>query len=302
MQPDMRLRAASVSKTFVAAAALQLVEAGRIALDQSIDKWFPELPNASTTTVRQLLNHSSGIADYAGSAEYSAAMERVPGTAWSHQRPTELALKLPRDFAPGERHVYSNSNYHLLGSIIEAETKRPLFDHMRGTLLRQADLPGVRLDDGSGPHPADARAYVRGDSGAQEDVTDTYHGPNSLWRSTGWADGAAIASASELARWGQALLGSDRILRPETLREMTRNALSTREGYGLGIFGDQPLTSDNHYTSLSHSGGDIGFGSLLARFPDLDASVAVMVNGTMSPEAEPLIQLARRAAEAVTGN
>jgi D-alanyl-D-alanine carboxypeptidase len=295
--PDMQLRAASVSKTFVAAAVLRLVEQGKVTLDEPIAKWHPKLPEASRVTVRQLLNHTSGVGDYLASDEYKIASE-TPHKGWGHLQPIEVASRMPRDFEPGTRHEYSNTNYHLLGAIVEQETGRALHDYLRRSILRPAGLSHVRLDDGTGPHPADARAYLPDENGVNRDVTDIHHTEGGLWRSTGWADGAVVASAAELATWTQKLFDSKDILRPKTRREMTRGAWQLPDGNGLGIFGAPPVRN-GEYTALAHTGGDIGFGSLIVRFPDLDASVAIMFNGEPSSDAMQTIELARQAALAV---
>lgn len=289
MRNSMRLRIASASKTLVAAVALQLVGAGKLSLSSRIDRWFPDLPESDRITLRMLLRHTSGVPDYLQSDEFDA-LPTGADHPWGHDAAVAAAAGMTRPFAPGARYEYSNTNYHLIGLIIEDVTGMSLLTNIRSRFLARTKLSGVRLDDGHGRHPANAHGYdVDGN-----DLTTTEYAPSSAWRTAGWADGAGIMKASELARWGYRLLATNEVLSPRMLDAMISPAEESDDGNGLGIFGEDVPGSDEG--SLSHSGGDAGFESLVVYYPDLDVSVGVIINAETADNAAPPEDIARSAA------
>ncbi len=120
------------------------------------------------------------------------------------------------------------------------------------------------------------------------------------WRTAGWADGAGIASASDLAEWGYDLLAGDTILTTDMLEAMTSAAEQADEGNGLGIFAEDEPAKGAGYP-LSHTGGDMGYESVMTYYPDLDVSVAIIVNGETADDAPAAEDLAREAAQLVAG-
>lgn len=292
MTTDDQLRIASATKPMVAAAALQLVEEGTIDLDETIDAWFDDLPLADEITVQMLLQHTSGIPDYLDSDAYDA-LEDGPDQPWPHDGVLDAVLDLPRAFDPGERHDYSNSNYHLLGLIVEDETGDPLLDVIARDVFEPAGTGSIGLDDGSGANPADVPGYDA--DGADRSAIE--YAPKSAWRTAGWADGAGIASAAELARWGWAYLASDAVLEAETRSLVTRLADDHPDGAGPGIFATDIAGTDE--PALFHSGGDPGYESLLVYFPDLGIAAAVTANAESADDSLDPFDTARSAAEAL---
>lgn len=292
MTTDQQLRIASATKPMVAAAVLQLVEAGTIDLDDTIDAWFPDLPRARDITVQMLLQHTSGIPDYLDSDAYDALPDG-PNHPWPHDGAVDAAASLPRAFEPGARHDYSNSNYHLLGLIVEDETGDDLHEVIARDVLEPAGTGQIRLDDGSGPNPADVPGY----DAAGTDRTPIEYAPMSAWRTAGWADGAGIASAGELARWGWAYLATDAVLGDDIRRRNVEIALAQHDGAGLGIFATDLDGVDE--PALFHSGGDPGYESLLVYFPDLEIAAAVTANAESGDDSLDPFDTARAAAEAL---
>ena len=119
ISPVAPLRIGSITKPFVAACALQLVDAGKLELDATIDRWFPALPSASAITVRDLLQHTSGIVDYMQVTAFREDFYANPQRRWDVASIEGYIESEPRLFTPGARWSYSNSGYYLLGAILE---------------------------------------------------------------------------------------------------------------------------------------------------------------------------------------
>jgi D-alanyl-D-alanine carboxypeptidase len=213
LRPGARFRVGSITKSFVAAVVLQLVQEGRLTLGQPVGHWLPGLlADGGTITVRELLDHTSGLYDYTADPAFTAAEE-----ANQVFRPAQLvaiAESHPPVFAPGSAYGYSNTNYIVAGLLIQAVTHRSLgweLSHrIFGPLgLRHTTFP-VAAARIAGYH-ADGYA-VLAPGGRPADVT-------ALNPSGAWAAGAIVSTASDVARFYQALLGG-RLLSPRTMTQL----------------------------------------------------------------------------------
>ncbi len=263
--PNTRFRIASLTKQFTAALVLQLVEAGEIALDAPVTHYLPDYPAAQgdRVTVHHLLSHTSGIPEHLG----------LPGFDDMKRRPfapdSFLAVfsGLPLDFEPGSQFRYSNSNYYLLGVIIEHVTGQPFAAALRERLLAPLGLEDTGYDDGATVIDRLARGYTRVGAGYEHAA---YFDP-----SVPYAAGMMYSTARDLVTWTQALHRGVPFERAETLERMTTPVLSDY-AYGLGIsmlpLGPSPVRA------IGHSGGIFGFSTFLLHFPDEDRTVAVLAN------------------------
>jgi D-alanyl-D-alanine carboxypeptidase len=276
IEHGMRLRAASISKTMVAAAVLKLVDRAELKLTDTVGKWLPTIRHSEIMTIRHLLDHTSGLRDYIDSDEYRSAPPDMP---WPHYKPLQVGTALPPAFEPGHDFAYSNTNYHVLGTIVELITKQRLGEWLVESVLAPVGLDAISIDDGHG-FRTDVTPYVGSEEGdSWVDVSALYYSDASLCRSACWADGAACATPLHLARWAKALLATpSKILSTVTLSDMVRNAQEDGEGNGLGIFGS--VTHDIGLR-LSHSGGVDGYTSHMAYYPAIDTSVVIMTNSTV---------------------
>src|ERR1044072_3565976 len=152
--PTDRMLAGSVGKTFAAATALQLIKEGRIRLDDKIEKylgnepWFSRLPNAKDITVRQLMNHTSGLVRYEFKEQFTKDLTANPEKVW---KPAELVAYLLAEKAPfeaGKGWDYSDTNYSSLGMIIEKVTGRKFYDEANRRLLKRLKLTNTIPQDG----------------------------------------------------------------------------------------------------------------------------------------------------------
>ena len=231
VRPQFRHRVGSVTKTFVATTILQLVGEHRVDLDVPIARYLPDvLPGelGGQVTVRMLLNHTSGIADYA--PVLFANPEELQFRTITPQELIRIGLSQPPTNAPGERWSYSDTNYVILGLLIERLTGRPYAEEISRRILRPLGLrhtyfpgtnPYIR-----GPHMA---GYVVLADGSLRDVT--VFNPSS-----GWATGEMISTAADVNSFYRALL-TGRLLTPALLAQMQTTVVIVPSiaGYGLGI-------------------------------------------------------------------
>ncbi|MFF5262211.1 serine hydrolase domain-containing protein [Actinomadura viridis] len=259
VNPRSRFRIGSLTKPFVATVTLQLVGEGRIELDAPVERYLPGVVRGADNdgreiTVRQLLQHTSGIPDV---LRHLTPMEilKDPLRHWEARELVDIALQHPRDFTPGEKWGYSNTNYLLIGMIIEKVTGRPYGEEVHQRVIVPLGLHGTFVPGDApgipGPH---LRGYVRPES---ELVDITRLNP-----SVAGSAGGMISSASDVNRFLAALLRG-RLLKPAQMQEML-NARPTgrRSGskYGLGLEWlpgkDSSACEDGYW---GHDGDMLGF-------------------------------------------
>lgn len=249
---DTRFDIASVSKQFTGLAVLRLVDAGALELDDTVDQFIDGMPAwRSTVTIEHLLHHTSGLGDYTGLL-FDEGFDLTDSTLQSDALDAIAQTGLAS--APGSRFSYSNSNYVLLASIVEAVSGLDF-----ATVLEREAFGGesMRLDPAS-TAPDVARSYT---GGAES---------RSGWLQVG--DGSIVATASELARWGSIYAEQS----DDVVRAMTENAVddgaSGQYGAGIGI---------DPEGALGHSGAWAGFVTLFWVSPDRSTVIALSCN---SPE------------------
>ncbi|AYG78583.1 D-alanyl-D-alanine carboxypeptidase [Streptomyces hundungensis] len=231
-RPDQRFRIASNTKSFVSTVLLQLEGEGRLSLDDSVEKWLPGVVQGNgnsgkAITVRQLLNHTSGIYDPTEEREFFAPyLERKD---WDYvYTPREVIARAVRHeplFAPGTGWSYSNTNYLLAGLVIEAVT-----DHSAPSEIRRRILTPLGLKDTSFPvtDPALHGPHLHGYDLAGQDVTR-------FSPSYDWTAGAMLSTVDDLARFHRALF-TGKLLHPAQQRELlTTVRFPKKPAYGLGV-------------------------------------------------------------------
>jgi D-alanyl-D-alanine carboxypeptidase len=234
-RPGFQHRVASITKTFVATAVLQLVAERKIALDAPIGRYLPEYARDGVT-VRMLLNHTSGVDNYLEMlfADGVPAIERYQTETVSPQELAGIGLSMPPTNEPGAAHSYSNTNFILLGLIIEKVTGRPAASEITRRVIRPLGLRGTYFPGTNpriaGPH---SKAYVPWLEGELRDFS-VY---NMSWL---WMAGELVSTTADLDTFYRALL-SGRLLRPAQLTEMRtvvpwNPAFPEAGGYGLGIY------------------------------------------------------------------
>jgi D-alanyl-D-alanine carboxypeptidase len=275
MRPGDRFRIASVTKTFVAAVVLQLVDEGRLELDDTVQqRLFGVLERGRDITVRQLLNHTSGLWNFTDDDRFVARMRRDIDFVVTPRAAVAIADSRPLDFEPGTNWAYSNTGYQLLGLIVERTTGKPL-----PRVLAERIFEPLRLSKTSfEPSPGLPDGVAHGYSLADGEFPLTGNRPRDVTTSVGggaWAAGAIVSTVDDVARFYRALLGG-RLLSRRSLRELQRTVpadSSTR--FGLGIFRIRVLCG----YAWGHSGGLPGYLTHVRANKDGSHVVVIASNG-----------------------
>jgi D-alanyl-D-alanine carboxypeptidase len=247
---------ASLTKTFVAACALQLQEEGLLDLDQPYTLYIPAIPNIeSVTTLRQMLNHTSGVYDYQENPNWSFNL--FSGEAFTPGEVLDVYLDMPHGFAPGTSWSYSSSNYVVLGLVIEAVTNKPLHENLRARFFEPFDLKHTwcgGFEEYPGP---DAGMWRRTD--AWSDLVDISAYPRITLLTQGYGAGYIVSTPHDMAVWAKALYKDRAVLSEEAYSQMFSVAPQSTVvggegfGYGLGIF-RHSMNIDNSEFAWGHSG------------------------------------------------
>jgi len=302
--PNHVVYAASLGKTFTATVALQLCEAGRLGLDAPITSWLPtevtkRIPSSGQITLRHLLSHTSGLIDYMNDDEaWRSDFVRDPHRQWTHGDVVPYLYDRPLLFEPGTDYHYSNSNYILVGAIIEQLVGQPLHRLIRKRILAPLGLQYTFNGHETVTSEGRAHGYIT----RRGRIIDTYP-----WYSHyGLADSGMHSTPGELALFLKSLFTTEQIL-SETMRtEMTNISASGHPAsrYGMGIFVHwNPWGAGRWY---AHDGVDPGYQADMMYLPDLDLTVVLAANASLGKADviyEKLITaVVRVALDAVRGN
>jgi D-alanyl-D-alanine carboxypeptidase len=260
---DTRFEIGSITKQMTAACIVQQVRAGHLSLEDRLEKFIPDYPAAAKVTVRQLLGQSSGIPEYA-----FFGAEEQPQTA--EQIVQRVAAK-PLEFPPGTRFSYSNTNYALLGHILELVSREPFADYVRAHIFAPAHMTHSAFTWDESTLGDIATGYVRTPQGVAR-ARHVLH----LIRDGAGGDGAVVSTAGDLARWDIALSSGAILPASDVALMQTPVPLSgeARMNYGMGWVRD---TLGGHLR-VSHNGGTDGFAATNAVFPHDDEAIVVLGN------------------------
>lgn len=264
MQPDQLMRIGSVTKQFAAATLLKQIDEGKARLDDPLSRFLPDYPDGGRITLRQLLNHTSGIKSYTGIPGYMLnPVRRDLSTA-------ELIKEFkgqPVDFQPGEKWAYNNSGYVLVGAVVEAISGKSWHQQLDDALLKPAQITSVHYQAGDKLFKGMAQGYTLN---SQREVAPA--GIVSMTQPH--AAGALIANTEGLWRWNQALHGGKLISKASYDGMITPVSPAKAHRYGFGIgtgtLRGQPL--------LTHGGGIHGFVSTLNYLPQTQTTVVILRN------------------------
>lgn len=256
-----RYRIGSITKMFTATLVFQLIEENKLFLHSPLSDYFPEFPNAKDITVELLLNHRSGLYNFTNDPSY-------PEWMTDEKTPTEMLQLMSAyapDFAPDERYAYSNTNYVLLGYILEKASGKSY-----NALLTEYITTKIGLND----------TYYGGKTNRENHESFSYYYENG-WQQLPETDmsiphgaGAIVSTPADLTRFSDALF-SGQLISKNNLGKM----IIIRNGYGLGIV-HLPFEEHDGY---GHDGAIDGFGSMLIQFPDDHLSIAYCSNGQSYP-------------------
>jgi D-alanyl-D-alanine carboxypeptidase len=285
MKPNDRMLAGSVGKTFAAAVALQLIGEGKIHLDDKIAKylgrepWFSRLPNANDITVRQLMNHTSGLVRYEFKEQFTRDLTANPEKIWKPEELVAYLLDEKPPFAAGQGWDYSDTNYIVLGMIIEKVTGRKFYDEANQRLLKPLKLNDTIPQDG--PR---LKGVVQGYAG----LNNPFGGKDEMIEGGKfvinpqfeWTGGGYASTSQDLARWAKMLYESKAFpkkLLPQVVDGKPAPMLGRETKYGLGVIIRQTPAG----TSFGHSGFFPGYMTDMMYFPEQRIAVAVQVNSSV---------------------
>ncbi|MCW8875907.1 MAG: beta-lactamase family protein [Kangiellaceae bacterium] len=255
---DTKYRVGSITKIFAATVVMQLIEEGKLSLDTKLSKFFPQVKNAENITVEHLLGHRSGIYNFTNEAGYFSYMTK--------KRTREQMLKIISDFSsdfePGSKYAYSNSNYVLLGYIIEDVTKSSFADALNHRIVRKLGLKNTQYGAKIGTTQNEAYSYrFQSGSWVKAEETDM---------SIPHAAGAVVSTPTDLTIFMHGLF-SGKLVSNDSLASMKK----IKDGYGKGLitfpFGQKQ--------AFGHGGGIDGFVSNTAYFPEDGLALAATSNG-----------------------
>jgi len=281
MKPTDRMFSGSIGKTFVAAVVLELVEEGRLDLDAKVGRWFAgnawfqRLPNAKDLTLRTLLSHTSGVPDHIATPGWRARVSAEPQKVWRPEELLAYVLDAEPLFAVGQGWSYADTNYIVVGMIIERATGRSFYEELTDRILTPLHLRGTSPADRPELTGLVSGYTARGEAfGLPTEVAAD--GRYAMNPQVEWTGGGLITNAHDLARWAWLLYGG-RVLSEESLQRMLEAVPTgddSGEQYGLGV-GIRP---SRHGQVLGHSGWVPGYCSAMAYYPDHRLAVAVQVN------------------------
>jgi D-alanyl-D-alanine carboxypeptidase len=287
MLPGDRMLAGSVGKTFALATAMQLVKEGKIGLDDKIEKyfgkepWFDKLPNAGSITVRQLMNHTSGLVRYEFKETFTKDLTANPMKVWTPEERLAYLFGEKAAFEPGKGWDYSDTNYIVLGMIIEKVTGKRFYDEANRRVIKPLKLSDTIPQEGP----------------KMKGVVQGYAGPNNPFGGKDamiengkfvvnpqleWTGGGYASTSEDLARWAKMMYEGrafDASLLPQVLDGVAAPMLGRETKYGLGVI----IRKTSAGTSYGHSGFFPGYVTDMMYFPDQKIAVAVQVN-TSAPQ------------------
>jgi len=273
LKVDDQFQVASISKTFIAVEILRLAEDGRLGLDDPLNIHLPGTPHGDVVTIRQLLSHRSGYFDpIEDDPEFIPEVAKHPEKQWTWDEMLALSFKHNLFFDPGTGYDYSNTNYLLLGTVIEKVTEQRLGQvltsdliaplHLEHTLYRTVDTDITRMKL---THGYD-NFYL-----ASDHYVDIMEISNNAILSV--SNNTVVSNVPDLLKWSRSLYGKDATVLETTFKEqmLSFDDLSV---YGLGVFQFQTPIG----ISIGHGGETAGYLALMEYFPKQDMSMVILVN------------------------
>ncbi|AUG76312.1 serine hydrolase [Kitasatospora sp. MMS16-BH015] len=270
MRPDLNMRIGSETKTFTATAVLELVDDGLVELDAPIATYLDGVPDGEHITVRQILEMRSGLYSYTFDPDFVQDFLGDPNRPFTPEQLLAYAFKHCNVFAPGTQFQYSNTNYVLLGLLVEKLGQKPADVFLRERVTGPAHLHHTFLaTDAAFPDPH-AHGYTEQTlSGAEADTTHW----NPSWA---WTAGAEVSDLHDLRRWAK-VVATGELLSPETQRQREQFVPVpgfTDAGYGLGLF--------RTHGWVGHNGSLPGYESVTMYLPEQDATMVILINSDIT--------------------
>jgi CubicO group peptidase (beta-lactamase class C family) len=266
MKPGMIFRLGSITKQYTAVSILQLVEQGKISLQDSVQKFIKDFPfKGHTITIENLLTHTSGIPDY---EVLNFPIPNAIRIDFPAKQIIDSLSELPLEFTPSSQFHYSNSNYFLLAYIIEQVSGKSYQDYLSENILKPAGLSNTFYDSPTEIISNRVSGYAK--------YSGKYLNAGYISMSQVFGAGALVSDVGDMFKWHQALYNY-KLIKKETLEKACMPYTfsdGTQSSYGYGWF----VKKRNDYTSIEHSGGIDGFQSDEIYFPEQNIFIATLYN------------------------
>ncbi|MCX5013393.1 beta-lactamase family protein [Streptomyces sp. NBC_00555] len=265
METGFNIRIGSETKTFTVTALLELVDQGKLGLDDTIGKYISGVPNGDRITLRELAGMRSGLFNYSLDEDFNKALAAGPTRPFTPQQLLDYSFKHPVQFEPDADWQYSNTNLILLGLVVEKVGGKPIQEFIRQEVLEPAGLRQTVFPTDAhfpDPHP---QGYTNDTTGKVVIATDW----NPSWA---WAAGAMISDLMDLRSWARTV-ATGTLLTPKTQAERLKTTSINGipgAGYGLGIFNVQGW--------IGHNGSLPGYETLTVYLPEAQATMVVLLN------------------------
>jgi D-alanyl-D-alanine carboxypeptidase len=304
---DDHFRIGSNTKTMTGTVVLQLAQEGKLRLDDPVSKFRPDVPNGESITIAQLLSMRSGLYNYTDALELNQSLDATPERVFAPDEMLTIAFRRPPNFAPGAKYEYSNTNFVLLGLIVQEVTGKPLDQVLEERIFEPLGMHDTSLPKRSSnaipkEHP---QGYLFGtnvdtldtqvlppdeqaaaNAGTLEPIDVT--GENTSWA---WAAGGAISTADDLARYVKSLVGGGLLSKRSQRQRLDSvqridpgNPTSTGYGYAIADLG----------RLVGHTGELPGFQSVMGYDPQRKITVIVWTTLAAAPDGRaPATQLTK---------
>lgn len=283
MATDLYMRIGSETKTFTGTAVLQLVGEGKVGLDDPIAKYLPGVPNGEQITIRELGDMRSGLVSYTADEEWAKQFFADPRRPWTPQELLAFSFGQPPLFPPNGSFNYSNTNFVLLGLLVEEVSGEKLGDYFERHLLRPLHMSHTVFPSSAAFPRPHASGYTL------QDAAGTV-GESTNWDpSWGWAAGAMISDLHDLRIWAKSV-ATGSLLTPAVQRQRERFIPAPGlepARYGFALFDVKGW--------IGHNGSLPGYESLTVHSPSLGATMVILLNSDISPKSGELSTLLGKA-------
>lgn len=266
LSSDMVFKLGSITKQFTAVAILQLVEQGKVSLQDSVQKFIPDFPSKEQIiTIENLLTHTSGIKDFMQIDYSNPYMERWDFTP---KQLIDSFKTYPLEFPPGTKYSYSNSGYFLLGYIIERVSGKSYQTYVQEAILTPLALAHTYFDDPNAIIPYRVKGYRK--------EKEAFKNADFLSPSIAYAAGSLLSTTEDLFKWHRGVLAY-KLIRKETLEKAFtpfRLKSGSEISYGYGW----QLMNQGHVKSIEHGGKIYGFTTNAMYYPEQDVFIATLFN------------------------
>jgi CubicO group peptidase (beta-lactamase class C family) len=268
---DLKYRIGSVTKQFTAMLIMQLKQEGKLDLNAKVTDYLPwyRKDTGSKITIHQLLNHTAGIPNYTANA---AAITDIGAHRYTFQQIAEKYCSGDLEYEPGTKFKYNNSDYYLLGLVIEAITKKPFSQVLKENILDVVGMTDTGIDTPGPLLMKRVAGYVFADG-------KYWNAPHLDPEDTTYAAGAMYSTVGDLNRWQTALF-SNKLLTKENMAILLKPGLGNY-AYGFYVNAFTPPGMKTPVTAIGHNGGISGFSTSLIRFAEDDITIILTDNTTL---------------------